>query len=305
MKFGVVTFGYDGFAHFAQRLNTEGFYDVNLGDNAQSIAIRQAYRRMGIAEDLIIDMNRDALPSYRGDPVILVMNGVFYENLFPLPEQIRPIFIGFNAEEHTIRRHAAIFRRYQPIGCRDEVTTRLMRDVGVEAYTSGCLTLTLDPRQMLPATPKMFIVHGNMAGKLPPGLLRHIPDYWLSNAELIYNRLPTTRFPFSLEQRIEAERYSRSLINRYSKEATIVVTPLHHVATPCMAMGIPVILCREHRDDRFSLLEKLTPIYLPGQFETINWNPAPVDISQIRTGLLNDLTARVVSTLRNFIETSQ
>jgi hypothetical protein len=45
-----------------------------------------------------------------------------------------------------------------------------------------------------------------------------------------------------------------------------------------MAMGIPVIVCRHKSGPRFSFLERLIPIYLPDDFERIDWSPTPVDL---------------------------
>jgi hypothetical protein len=104
--------------------------------------------------------------------------------------------------------------------------------------------------------------------------------------EFIFHRLPMTNFPPTAQQCAEAERYEQALLNQYRTEATLVLTPLHHVASPCMAMGIPVIVCRHKSDPRFSFLQKLIPIHLPGDMERIDWDPAPLDLTSVRDNLL-------------------
>jgi hypothetical protein len=47
-------------------------------------------------------------------------------------------------------------------------------------------------------------------------------------------------------------------------------------------MGIPVIVCRHDHDVRFSLLAGMMPIYTPDTMHTIDWNPAPVDVTDQR-----------------------
>ncbi|GAE09109.1 hypothetical protein JCM10914_5455 [Paenibacillus sp. JCM 10914] len=47
-----------------------------------------------------------------------------------------------------------------------------------------------------------------------------------------------------------------------------------------MAMGIPVILVSENFDGRFSWIDKYLPLYTPGEFSEINWNPSPVDYEE-------------------------
>jgi len=74
---GVLTFGYDDSIRLQDTFNRKGFYSINLGDNAQSIAIRHTYRQLGFSQDLLVPINRDTLASYSGDRAYLIMNGVF------------------------------------------------------------------------------------------------------------------------------------------------------------------------------------------------------------------------------------
>ena len=298
MKFGVLTFGYDTFTPFRNALEKRGFFETNLGDNAQSIAIRHVYRHFGIRDDQMVDINRDALTRYDGEPALLLMNGVFYNSCFPLPPAITPIFVGFHAAEDVIRQQADILRRYQPIGCRDEGTTRHMLALGIEAYTTGCLTFALPPRRQAPKEPKLLIVYGDIAGRLPLAVFRHIPEGLLVRAQLIYHRFHASRFPLDEEMRREAEAYEAALFDRYRREATLVLTPPHHVAAPCMAFGIPTIVCRERDDIRFSFLKTLLPVYTPGTFDTIDWDPPAVDVGAVRASLLRVVGERLVAALR-------
>jgi hypothetical protein len=287
IKCGVLTFGYDDAPLFRDTLDSKGYYSINLGDNAQSIAIRHAYRQLGFPEDLLVSINRDTLSSYRGGPAYLIMNGVFGPASFPLPPNILPIFVGFHADESVIRQHVEIFRRFQPIGCRDDATTALLQSLGIQARTTGCLTLTLPKRSVAPTEPKLLVVYGTMKGRLPGSILRYIPAELADAAEFIFHRLPMTNFPPSERQRAEAEKYELALLDHFRDEATLVLTPLHHVASPCMAMGIPVIVCRRKPDPRFSFLETLIPIYLPKEFKRIDWNPAAPDLTSIKSNLLS------------------
>jgi hypothetical protein len=297
MKFGVLTFGYDSFTNFVDQLESQGFYETNLGDNAQSIAIRHVYRHFGVRDDQMIDINRDSLPQYDGEPALLLMNGVFYKTAFPLPAAITPIFVGFHAPEPVIIEQQDFLRLHQPIGCRDEGTTARMRKLGIEAFTTGCLTLTLPRREEEPKGEKLLIVYGSGAGRLPPTVFRSIPEHLLSAAELIYHRFHASRFPFDMEMRREAELYEEALFARYRREATLVLTPLHHVAAPCIAFGIPTIICRESNDVRFSYLKNLLPIYTPDKIEQINWSPPAVDVGAAHAELLRLVGNGIIAAL--------
>lgn len=287
LKIGIPMFGYQHFDHCARQVLNSGFFTANLGDNMQSIAIRKLLKRCGVADERVISVNRDTLASYDGEPVAMIMNGVFPESSFPIPAQVTPVFIGLCVREPTIERFRDYFIQHQPIGCRDITTQQLFEKYGVQAYVTGCLTLSLPNRTVNERQHKIFVVYGGGSGNFPSQVLKHIPHEYLDNVEFIYHRLPLFNFPLDDKACHQVEAYSSSLLRRYAGHARLIITPLHHVAAPCMAMGIPVIICREAMDGRFSFLQTLTPIYTPDQFAQINWYPQPVDTAVLRSSMQN------------------
>ena len=151
MRFGVLDFSYATFDHFEEAMRVAGSYSVNLGDYAQTIAARQAYAQLGVPADQIVPIDRDTLNQYSGQPAVLLMNGNFHEHSLPASEAIRPLFAGFSAFEPTFARHQAWLKRFAPLGCRDPHTARLARSYGIDATTTGCVTLTLPRREREPA----------------------------------------------------------------------------------------------------------------------------------------------------------
>jgi len=288
-KFGVLSFGYENFFAFDEKLQRDGSYDINLGDNAQSIAARQLWRELLVDDEQIITVNRDTLSTYSGPPCLLIMNAVFFQQSFPVPPAIHPIFVGFRADADVISHNVAYFKRHEPIGCRDVATTACMMSHGIDAFTSGCITLALPPRIKEPTDGRLLVVYGS---EFPSSVLPHIPTSLSEHCQIIYHRLPVAEFPVSRRTQLLAEAYERYLLDIYRETAAIVLTSLHHVAAPCMAMGIPVILCRLAKDDRFSFLEELTPVYTPDQFSSINWSPLPVDLSVVRENIRNLIAER-------------
>lgn len=293
MKFGILTFSYANFAHFGQALARAGHYTVNLGDNAQSIATRALYRRLGIADADIVDIDRDTLPTYAGEEVAVLMNAVFRPDGFPIPDTVHPIFVGFTARPEAMAANADYLRKWQPIGCRDRVTAELLSRLGVEAFVSGCVTLTLDQRQREPPAQQMFVVHGAGSGDLPRGLLRHAPPDLLDTAQFVAHRLPVFEHPLSPNLQRAAEGFEASVMRRLAAQATLVVTPLHHVAAPAMAMGIPTIIARIDRDSRFSFLEEITPIYTTDTLDRIDWSPAPLDLRAVADAFAARVRAKI------------
>jgi len=293
MKFGVLGFGYENFPYFQQQLELKGYYTANLGDNAQSIATRNIYRQFGISDDQTVTVNRDSLATYDGEEAVLIMNGVFdKKECFPVSERIIPIFIGFHAIDDVVKDNVAYLKKHEPIGCRDSATTALLTSYGVAAFTSGCLTLTFPTRPDAPRGTKLLIVNG-WDHLLPSQAIKYIPDHLADTIEFIYHRIPVFSHPLSPQQCKNIERYEEDMIAQYRDRATLVLTPLHHVCTPCIAMGIPVIVCRNTNDIRFSYLEDIMPIYTPERFATINWEPEPVAIDAIKSGLIQMVRDRL------------
>ena len=60
----------------------------------------------------------------------------------------------------------------------------------------------------------------------------------------------------------------------------MVVTSKLHVASPCLAMGIPVILAKNHFGDRFGFIDRLIPTYTSEHYSEIDWQPQPVDFEE-------------------------
>lgn len=295
MKYGILTFSYSNFAHFAEAFRHEGAYSVNLGDNMQSLALRHLYARIGIADGDVVSVDRDTLAHYRGEPVALPMNGCFYRWCFPLPETIVPIFLGFQAKETVVRRILDLLKRHQPIGCRDLATEALLRRHGIAAFTTGCLTLSLPARTTPPTEGRVFVVYGTGAGAFPAQALASMPSSLLARAEFVSQRKLVHTHPLGPARRAEAEAHARRLLEEYRARADLVVTPLHHAAAPALASGIPVVLCRAADDPRFSTLRELLPLYLPEAFPAIDWAPRPVDLSRLKSrqeSLLREALAR-------------
>lgn len=281
MKYGVLTFGYAGLADTdAARVNLLR-HGVNLGDNVQTLAMRRLLGVFGIAPGDIIDVDRDSLSSYDGPPVRLPLNACMGDHAFPLSPNVHPVFIGFQAKPATIAAQADLLRRHAPIGCRDVATARACRALGIAAEVTGCVSLTLPRRKTQPRRPCVMVVQGALAGRFPGEALLKMPADLLARAEFVHQRRLVARLPLAPQDRQDAEDVTAALLRDYHDRATLVVTPLHHAAAPCMAMGIPVVVVRRKPDPRFSLLETLLPVHLPPFDALIDWSPAPVDVAPV------------------------
>ncbi|MBC8128194.1 MAG: polysaccharide pyruvyl transferase family protein [Gloeobacteraceae cyanobacterium ES-bin-144] len=283
MKYGYLEFRYNNRKKFKACDGDESDVTINIGDNIQSLAIRSLLNRLGINDRDIVGINRDELANYDGEPVTLVMNGCFYPHCFPLPPNVTPLFFGFNTDSvKLIRKHSALFKKYEPIGCRDNATKQLLVGQGITAYVTGCLTLTLEKRTQSPENGKVVIAYGRGAGEFPGSLLQYISPELLQRAAFVFQRQPVKVMPLGNAEVETADRIAREHLDFYAREAALIITPLLHVASPCMALGVPVILARRDLNSRFTAINRLTPLYTKENFRSIKWSPSVVDLEAIK-----------------------
>ncbi|GHU73509.1 hypothetical protein FACS189450_13430 [Spirochaetia bacterium] len=280
----------------------DGFWprDGNLGDPIQCLAVENIYAKAGIKDLLLV--NRDDLNTYDKEECSVVMQSWFgdYANLFPLPwsKKINPVFIGFHLSKIGQTRQRFITEKiaanmipYQPIGCRDRNTRDFLLKQGVQAYFSGCLTLTFDKRTVQPKNGKIFVVDLTAsARKILPKHIFETADFSITHFYYWNN------YPLSYEGALEFENQARTILERYKNEAKLVITSKIHCAMPCIAMGIPVIFIHEDAKDceRFDVLQGIIPMYRPQDAKYINWNPSPTNIDCLKKAIIKNTNDRII-----------
>lgn len=198
---------------------------TNIGDNIQSVAVAQHVNQ----EYGYVD--RDFLNSYDAEPCAVVMNGWFSHEPrnWPPAEAITPIFFGFHMTPDTARfyeQHKDYFKRFEPIGCRDNATADFFNSWGVKTYVSGCATMTFPTRTEAPQDPLVVFVDQDpkqFSGK--SGIRRNFVSHEFPN-------YTSNGLKFSA---------ARELLDYYKEKASLVITSRIHCAIPCAAMGIPVL----------------------------------------------------------------
>lgn len=257
---------------------------ANLGDYFQTYAIDHLYELMGISEDNIIEIDRSHLADYSGETCILPMQGWFGHikgiDIYPLPDSIIPVYIGYHSVDKLHYTDGALttLREHMPICCRDEATRDLMTSYGIEAYLTGCMTVTLPTREIQNGT-TVFLVDA------PDGIEEYIPESLRSSIEYITQEVPYKCTDSASEIR-RLDRMASNLLERYRTEAALVVTSRLHCAAPCLGMGIPVILARKYFDERYGWIEKYLSLYTPDHFSEIDWFPQVPDLSNIKPHLI-------------------
>jgi len=282
MKYGVLNFSYDHFKAFQRQHEEQGQYWVNLGDYMQTLAALNMYQELGISSADIVRIDRDRIRDYQGEPVLVLMNACFYEWCFPLPPSIIPLFVGFQAKEPVIAQNIDALKRYEPIGCRDLKTASLCKKYGIDAIVTGCVTMTFSPRTTTPTEPCVFLAYGSGVGEFPPDAFAQIPPALLSSLQLVYQRTPVYEFPLSPQMMGHLEQQARLLLEDYRSRATLMITPLHHAATPCLSAGIPTVMIRKKGDSRFGYLQKYIPIHLAPDYSQVNWSGQLPDMAALK-----------------------
>lgn len=270
---------------------------INLGDYIQVLSIENLYRYMGIEEDEIVRISMTEIKNYDGEKIILPFNLIidshyfFDEDGLAISKKIIPIFLGitfnnFNFSKKTLQ----YLKTYEPIGCRDEKTMRELQTHGIKSYLNGCMTLTLghkNEKRVIHKKRKVFFIDA------PESLKEHVPDNLKENAIFLENE-----YYSNLENLLGKKTLTDFIEEHYEKiilEASLVVTSRFHVAVPCLAWKIPVILAKDFIDHRFAWLDKFIPLYDLNDFDKINWNPSCIDIDWIKVAMLENAKIRILA----------
>lgn len=259
-------------------------YSTNFGDEIQTLSASQYLPRI----DHLVE--RDKLNRY-GDcaEMFVIFNGWFnHQPFWPPPDSIHPLFVAFYANMPELlidKKYASYFKRHEPIGCRSLATMEAFRKIGVEAYFSGCLTLTIE-REPVERTNRIYMVdvEPELCARLVPAQVAedvvHISHEGLPSDFTPLTKAMWTAARYGLRGmykldsggsmlRGAAERLNRlrhssrvsraqELLTMYSA-ARLVITSRLHCALPCLALGTPVVLFRPgiESDPRFAGLREL------------------------------------------------
>ncbi len=219
------------------------FRTENIGDDIQSYA---ACRFLPSIDYIVDRENMDTFGFGKNqETVSIIMNGWFMYNKFNWPpaSSINPLLLSMHFSQRDYYGVGDRFldsiggdylRYYGPVGARDHATKELLDSKGINAYYSGCLTLTLQPEET-----------GSKSGNV---ILVDLEDVDTDALKQIY---PSTEF-VELTHYVNPNEYRnvtgtdrldavRELLKKY-QGAKCVVTSRMHCALPCLALGTPVLL---------------------------------------------------------------
>ncbi len=267
---------------------------INIGDYIQALASSQYYPHV----DGFLDRDED-LNSYDEEPCKMIMNGWYMHNPqnWPPTGKIIPLFVAFHLnvlvrEELTSSISVNYLKKHQPIGCRDTNTVDILTSAGIEAYFSGCMTLTLGKKYhneekdhtTYIVDPILSVDYGlNNIYQALRVIVRHPLDIinllkkdglHLHDGKNKLKKIVKT----ALYYKVYSKMFSKDIImnstyiHHYVEnknddfylldkaeqlvklyaKARLVITSRIHCALPCLGLETPVIYLREKADDYIS-----------------------------------------------------
>lgn len=234
---------------------------INLGDYVQSTAAKQFLP----STDAFIP--RDHMNSYHGDSMKMIMNAWYMDipENFPPSKDIEPLYVSIHINSTIVDKifnpeSIAHFKKFQPIGCRDFYTRDLLISKGIDAYYSGCMTLTLgETYKRNNVTDDVYFIDVMYDSMTLPELIRQPLRFGkriLNGRAFEFTHRNKVLRKYFEDELIENAKFETQIIPYISAEegfkladdflkrlanAKLVVTSRIHTALPCLAMGTPVI----------------------------------------------------------------
>lgn len=264
-------------------------YTTNLGNEVQSIAARQFLPKI----DFYID--HEELNLFKNpEKVKMIMNGWYFDCLksWPPSSDIEPLLISmhfntsFNDAKGVISTPESrdFFSSHGPVGCRDISTLNLLKELDIDAYYSGDLTLTLNGKNNKNEE-KYIVVNFNDSENIINFLKTKtdLPIYDIQHGSIwsfeqkyldkrpISYRL--TSFYGSEEKFFIAENFLRIYENAFC-----TITDKVHCALPCLALKTPVLFFNtaSYQPERLIGLDKLL---IQSNFESYKENYDIFDVN--------------------------
>jgi hypothetical protein len=292
----------------------------NIGDDIQSVAARRLLPKQLPVRLIDRDFVRRDQP-----PTVLIANGWHMEStyhsripfgltpsLLPLEYRLRkflpllrsprlhswpphpnltPFYISFHIcpdKRRLFLTNESIehFKRFGPVGCRDTYTQRLLETAGVDAYFSGCLTLTLQRAEF--ARSKRQGIYFVDTPRI------ELPRLWQPEKAHFLTHKTATR------DRVTRIEQAEKLLSLYAN-ARLVLTTRLHCFLPCIAFGTPVLFfVREGFNPRIADYTSLSYTYPVRLFERIVAN-LEIDHLNNKVGVADHYAALLKRQVQAFV----
>ena len=248
-------------------------YTINLGNEIQSIAARRFLPEI----DYLID--HEKINEFSDDSnVKMIMNAWYLDCLkaWPPSEHIDPLLISmhFSSKKSTQKvilsdESREYLIQHGPVGCRDHYTADFLKENDIDAYFSGCLTLTLDTGNKYNYKDEKnayVLISSDKADVLIPFLKQKTnkkiyvinQDFLPSFKKAFPGSIPKSLYNFTSYYNFDDKLFIAENILRMYENADCVITDRLHCALPCLALKTPVLLFNTRpKQERFDGLNNL------------------------------------------------
>lgn len=279
----------------------------NLGDHIQTYA---AVRQLPHVDYVIDRENMDLFQSENHEPVAVLMNGWYMHNKanFIPGNDIYPLCLSMHFSKYDYfdigydfldEEGGKWLKKFEPIGCRDEASVLACESRGIQAFFSGCMTLTL-PQPEKTEDRGSYICAVDLDQNAEAAL------------RALVGEVPVISVTHTMADQKELKfQDAMNMVEHYLKlygNAKCVLTTRLHCALPCLAMDVPVILVNDAKKDdplRFSsflsLLHTISPQDLSSgklPFDLLN----PPSNSEQYLSIRKNLISRMSHIIQNGIE---
>lgn len=257
---------------------------VNMGDDIQSFAIDNLFNYCDIKQNDVIEIPM-YLRNIIQEPCYLIAQGHYgrqYDFSFTNHPNIHPIFIGFALKDSfLLQKEVEYFKKFEPILCRDEFTKMVFMKYDIEAYISGCLSLTFAKRdnKTYHKRDKYYFVD------VSEEFQKLIPEEIKQRAVFTSQNIPIDTMG-DLEY---IEKMISGRIAEYKSNAKMIITSKLHCMSPSIAMGIPTIAVGNNLSYRYSFVDAFIEAYDEKRFGEYDWSipKEKVDIEIVKKLLLD------------------
>lgn len=257
---------------------------LNLGDNIKSLSVNNLFSYSHIQEKDIVEVSYYDQSSIN-EPCCLIVNNHYNRQMnlnYMNNSSIRPVFIGWALmDSELLPEEIAYIKKYEPILCRDEFTKNVLTKYQVEAYVTGCLSLTFEKRiEEAGKRDKFYFVD------VPEKFLRQLPQEVIENAVFTKQHIKLDHIDTGVME--NGDYLARERLDEYCHNAKLIISPLLHCITPCLAMGIPVVALGSNFSYRYSFIDAFVHSYNDKTFLEYDWNQ-PIegkDMEEIKSLIL-------------------
>ena len=255
------------------------FKTQNLGDDVQSYATEKFLPRL----DYLIDREHlDSFYTKTGEKVAAFLSGWYLHKVLNWPPSpfLKLLPISFHITPIEAKKKLTLMdygsrwlKQFPTIGCRDRGTVKELNKLQINAYLSGCFTLTLEPFEDVIAHEKIVLTdlskevvtfikrrtlkevvevsHDNKVAKMPPEAVEYAKTHAKTDA-IVTSHLPTVPDKAYRGSHYQGNwNFRRALAEgllKFYQGASLVVTSRLHTALPCLALGTPILFIKDAAD---------------------------------------------------------